>query len=111
MTNCSVQHKSVFFIYLIADRMIIMFISVLCFMEMGTCSNDDIGDHVTLIKKVLKALPVQRCDSLVVSQLPFQSIGRSTLIFNNVGDLIGLMRDEEFVHTLSSMSCLILGSN
>ena len=91
--------------------MIIVLISVLCLMEMGKCSNDNIGDQLTLINKVLKALPVQRCDSLVVSELPFQNIGRSTLIFNNVVDLIGLLRGEEFVQTLSSMSCLILGSN
>ena len=85
------------------------FIFACCLMEMGESSEDHIGDESTLINKVLKGLPVKKCDSLIVSQSsPFQDVGRSTIFFTSVNDLIAFMGDEEFLRTLSSMSCLIL---
>ena len=92
------------------DMKTIAIILALCWMEMGKSSEDHIGTESTLMDKVLKQLPVQKCDSVIVSRMPLQIIGRSTMFFNDVGDLISLMEDEEFVLTLSSMSCLILGS-
>ena len=77
---------------------------------MGKSSEDHFGTESNLVDKILKQLPVQKCDSVIVSRMPLQIIGRSTMFFNDVGDLISLMEDEEFVLTLSSMSCLILGS-
>ena len=79
-------------------------------MGMGKSSEDHIGTEANLVDKILKQLPVKNCDSVIVSRMPLQTIGRSTMFFNDVGDLISLMEDEEFVLTLSSMSCLILGS-
>ena len=79
-------------------------------MEMGKSSEDHFGTESNLVDKILKQLPVQKCDSVIVSRMPLQIIGRSTMFFNDAGHLISLMENEEFVLTLSSMSCLILGS-
>ena len=91
----------------------IAFILLCCWMDMdtGECLEDHIGTESTLTDKVLDKLPVKKCDSIMVSRLPLRNIGKSTIYFNSVNDLIALMEDEEFVLTLSSMSCLILVSN
>ena len=95
----------------LAGMRILAFILVCYWMEMGESSKDHIGTESTLIDNVLKYLPVKKCDSLIVSRVPLQNASKSTMFFNDVDDLISHMEDEEFVLTLSSMSCLILGSN
>ena len=97
---------------------ILAFILVCCLMEMGDTQEmgesleDHIGDEATLIDLVLEDLPVKKCHSIIVSRSPLQDVGRSTIFFTNIDDLITFMREEEaVVHTLNSMTCLILGSN
>ena len=94
----------------LADMKILAFMLVCCVMDIGKSSNDHIGNESTLIDRVLKDLPVKKCDSIIVSQSLLEKVGRSTIFFTNVDDLIAVMGDEEFVFTLSSMSCFILGS-
>ena len=92
------------------DMKILALFLALCWVEMGKSSEDHIGTESILVDKIIKQLPVKKCDSVIVSRMPLQTIGKSTMFFNDVGDLISLMENEEFVLTLSSMSCLILGS-
>lgn len=94
----------------LADMKILAFMLVFSVMERGESSNDHIGNEATLIDRVLKDLPVKKCDSIIVSQSLLEKVGRSTIFFTNVDDLMAVMGDEEFVFTLSSMSCFILGS-
>jgi len=89
------------------------FIFACCLMEMGESSEDHIGDEATLIELVLEDLPVKECDSIIVSRSPLQNVGRSTIFFTSINDLMALMGDEEeFVKQhLSTMKCFILESN
>ena len=68
-----------------------------------------IGEASDLIDEVLEDFPVTECDSLVVwPESPPQAVGRSTIFFTNVNDLISVVEDEEFVLTLSGTSCLMI---
>ena len=68
-----------------------------------------IAEASDLIDEVLEEFPVRECDSLVVwPESPPQAVGRSTIFFTNVNDLIGAMEDEEFVLTLSGTACLVI---
>ena len=88
------------------------FILVCYFMGMGESSEFDIGDESALIDMVLEDLPVKECDSIIVSPSPLHGVGRSTIFFTNIDDLIAFMGDEEeFVKKhLSTMDCFFLGS-
>ena len=96
----------------LADMKILALIFVCCLMGMGESSEVLIGDESTLIDMVLEDLPVKKCDSIIVSPSPLQGVGRTTLFFTNVNDLIAFMGDEdEFVKKhLSTMDCFFLGS-
>ena len=88
------------------------FILVCYFMGMGESSEFDIGDESALIDMVLEDLPVKECDSIIVSPSPLHGVGRSTIFFTNIDDLIAFMGDEEeFVKQhLITMECFVLGS-
>ena len=81
--------------------------------EMGEPLEDHIGDEATLIELVLEDLLVKECDSIIVSRSPLQNVGRSTIFFTSINDLMALIGDEEeFVKQhLSTMKCFILESN
>ena len=88
------------------------FIFICCLMGMGESTETHIADESTLIDMVLEDLPVKKCDSIIVSRSPLQNVGRSTIFFTSINDLMAFMGDkEEFVRTLSTMECFILGSN
>ena len=91
---------------------ILALIFVCCLMGMGESSEDLIGDESTLIDMVLEDFPVKKCDSIIVSPSPLLGVGRSTIFFTNVNDLITFIGDEEeFVKQyLSTMDCFFLGS-
>ena len=82
-------------------------------MGMGESMETHIAEESTLIDMVLEDLPVKKCDSIIVSRSPLQNVGRSTIFFTSINDLMALMGDrEEFVKQhLSTMECFILESN
>ena len=71
-----------------------------------------VADESTLVDMVLEDLPIRECDSIIVSRSPIQNVGRTTVFFNSINELIEFMEDKEaFVNSLTKMECFILGSN
>ena len=90
------------------------FIFICCLMGMGESTETHIADESTLIDMVLEDIPVRKCDAIIVSRSPLlEDVGRSTIFFTSIDDLMALMGDrEEFVKQhLSTMECFILESN
>ena len=95
----------------LVDMKALVSIFICCLMGMGESFEDHIADESTLIDMVLEELPVKKCDSFIVSRSPLQNVGRSTIFFNHIDDLISFMGSkEDFVQTLSTMECFIMGS-
>ena len=83
-----------------------------CLMGMCKAMQEFVADESTLVDMVLEDLPIRECDSIIVSRSPIQNVGRTTVFFNSINELIEFMEDKEaFVNTLTKMECFILGSN
>ena len=88
------------------------FFLICCLMGMGRAMQEFVADESTLVDMVLEDLPIRQCDSIIVSRSPIQNVGRTTVFFNSINELIEFMEDKEaFVNTLTKMECFILGSN
>ena len=87
------------------------FFLISCLMGMCKAMQEFVADESTLVDIVLEDLPIRECDSIIVSKSPIQNVGRTTVFFNHINELIAYMEDKEtFVSTLTKMECLILGS-
>ena len=81
-----------------------------CLMGMCKAMQEFVADESTLVDTVLEDLPLRECDSIIVSRSPIQNVGRTTVFFNHINELIAYMEDKEaFVNTLTQMECFILG--
>ena len=90
----------------------ITFFLICCLMGMSRAMQEFVADESTLVDMVLEDLPIRECDSIIVSRSPIQNVGRTTVFFNSINELIEFMEDKEaFVNTLTKMECFILGSN
>ena len=86
------------------------FFLICCLMGMSKAMQEFVADESTLVDIVLEDFPIQECDSIIVSSSPIQNVGRTTVFFNHISELIAYMEDKEaFVNTLTKMECLILG--
>ena len=88
------------------------FFLICCLMGMSRAMQEFVADESTLVDMVLEDLPIRECDSIIVSRSPIQNVGRTTVFFNSINELIEFMEDKEaFVNTLTKMECFILGSD
>ena len=88
------------------------FLLICCLMGMTKAMQEFVADESTLVDMVLEDLPIRECDSIIVSRSPIQNVGKTTVFYDNINDLIGFMEDKEaLVNTVTRMECFILGSN
>ena len=64
------------------------------------------AQDLTLMKEVLKELPVEECGMIVASPIPLQ--GRNSIYFTNVKTLVDVISQDMFTNIIASMSCLII---